>query len=210
MSRTRNNADSSMLIPTSTALNSTMYILGVTGTGSSQVPYVSTSFYFNASTNNFTTSGSITASGTITGSKVYNAVFNDIADFFEIDNELEIIEYGKCYVRYSNGDTNISNKYNQKGIVGIASDTFGYGLGRKDIGNKEIPIAVAGIVLAYVDQEYESGTPLTCSTDGFLTKINRLQAIIYPERIVGTFYKKESLENWNGIEVNNRHWVKVK
>lgn len=113
------------------------------------------------------------------------------------------------FVNGNYGKTDLSNEYCQEGIVGIASDTYGYGLGRKDIAN-EIPIAVAGIVLAFVDMEYPSGTPLTCTKDGYLTKMSRYKVTMYPERIVATFYKKESLENWNGIEVKGRHWVKIK
>lgn len=148
--------------------------------------------------------------GGLSASRVYNAVYNDIADYFEIDNELSEIEYGKCYVRYANGDTNISSEYNQQGIVGIASDTLGFGVGKKDIGNKEIPIAIGGIVLAYVDEIYETGTPLTTSENGYLTQMDRQTVSMYPERLVATFYKEEKQELWNDIEVKGRYWVKIK
>lgn len=148
--------------------------------------------------------------GGFAATRVYNAVYNDIADYFEIDNELETIEYGKCYVRYPNNITDVSSDYNQQGIIGIASDTLGFGVGKKDIGNKEIPIAIGGIVLAYCDKEYQTGTPLTCSKDGYLTEMDRQTVVMYPERIVATFYKEEQQEFWNDIEVKGRHWVKVK
>jgi hypothetical protein len=32
----------------------------------------------------------------------------------------------------------------------------------------------------------------------------------YPERIVATFWKKETINEWNGIIVAGRHWVKVR
>lgn len=182
-----------------TSTNATRYIMFATNYGSI--------YNFNVSSTKLTYNPS---TGGLTASKVYNSVYNDIADFFELDREIDIIEYGKCYVRLPEGDTILSSEYNQQGIIGIATDTYGYGLGKKDIGNKEIPIAIGGIVLAYTDKIYLPGTPLTCTENGILTEMDRQTASFYPERIVATFYKEEKQEFWNDIEVKERHWVKIK
>ena len=101
----------------------------------------------------------------------------------------------------------------QKSYIGIHSDTFGFLMGNEE-GKKKLNVAVAGFVLAYVDREYEVGTPLTCTTDGYLTEINFEDKMRYPERIVATYWKNEPNEEWGPenkkVRVNGRKWVKVK
>ena len=78
----------------------------------------------------------------------------------------------------------------------------------------EVPLAVSGWVLAYVDNEYECGTPLTNDENGNLTEISMDEKRNYPERIVAIYKKKEHEKLWGSagrkVEVNGRHWVKVK
>lgn len=150
--------------------------------------------------------------GDFYATKVYNAVWNDIADFFEVENEVEV-QPGRAYVLDEDGNARLSNCYMEEGIIGIASDTFGYGLGKKDIAN-EIPIGVAGIVLAYVQPNLRPGTPLTVGPNGVLVEMKPQDKPLYPERIVATFYRKEDRqtlgEGDNQIQVNNRCWVKIR
>ncbi len=142
-------------------------------------------------TQNITMSGNISGVNNITGSgqvtgftKVFNAVWNDLADFQELAGELV---YGKCYIDTLEGATLCTERC-QMSVIGIASDTFGFGVG-KDASSKEVPIAVAGWVLAYVDKEYAPGTPLTNDEYGNLTEITLEEKRNYPERIIG-IYKK--------------------
>ena len=74
----------------------------------------------------------------------------------------------------------------------------------------ELNCAVAGFVLAHVDKAYPSGTPLTTGKDGVLTKMKKKDLILHPDRLVANFWKLEVGEKWNGVEVNNRCWVKVR
>jgi hypothetical protein len=155
-----------------------------------------------------TSSGtSLTCSGTFTATKVYNAVFNDIADFLEIEEPLDEIQYGRCYVRTKDGKTRLSQEPKERGIIGIASDTYGYGLGKKDIGTREIPVAIGGFVLAFCDREYESGDLLTSGPDGVLTGISVEDS--RPGITVAMFHKTPASDEWNGIKVNGRYIVKV-
>lgn len=140
--------------------------------------------------------------------RVYNAVWNDLADFHLLDDELI---YGKCYYQSPSG-SKICTKKCQKGLIGIASDTYGISAGS----NKKIqtvPISVAGWVLAFVDNEYEAGTPLTTNKSGELTKMSFWRKILYPERMVATYGYKEKEEMWgppkSQVVVSGRHWVKV-
>jgi len=141
------------------------------------------------------------------GTKVFSAVWNDIADFIDVESTLNI-EFGYAYAY--NGNTHFkANKYAQIGIVGITTDTFGMSVGKKD-DMCQLPIAIGGFVLAHVDNIYATGTTLTCNSRGELTKANILTRIFNPERIIATFYKIEKEEEWNGIKVNNRNWVKIR
>jgi hypothetical protein len=143
--------------------------------------------------------------------KVYNAVWNDIADYIIIEEGTEK-EFGKVYC-YDGEKHFISNKRSQKGSVGISSDTFGFGVGAKGIKN-ELPIAIGGFVLAHIKGKAKSGDPLVSTKDGFLTKANLFERIFLSHRILATYYKDEKKEEWGSdtkkIKVNGRKWVKVK
>jgi hypothetical protein len=121
--------------------------------------------------------------------------------------------FGKCYYDTIEG-ARICTERCQKSSIGIASDTFGFGLGSGAHPAREVPIAVAGWVLAYVDREYDPGTPLVSAADGGLTAATREEKMEFPERIIGIYKKKELDSRWGPagrqIEVLGRHWVKVK
>lgn len=155
--------------------------------------------------------GGIWAAGGIRGNKVYNAVWNDLADCIPVDDECELIP-GYCYC-FDGEKYYKSSKYLDDGIIGVHSDTYGMHMGYKD-NCKQMDVAVAGFVLAYVDKEYPSGTPLTCTENGYLTKIEKSDKIEYPEKIIATYWKNEPSEYWGGekdkIKVNGRKWVKIK
>jgi hypothetical protein len=152
------------------------------------------------------TAGATTGTGTVYAGKVYGAVWNDIADYLEVDHDIKV-EFGRVYVRDAKGQTRLSKKRCEKGVIGIASDTYGMSVGKKGKGKKEIPIALAGIVLAYVDKEYISGTPLVCTKEGKLTKAGFFDR---SHNIIAKYYKPEKQKKWNGVVVNGRHWVKIK
>lgn len=151
----------------------------------------------------------LTGTSQFSAGKVWNAVWNDIADFQLLCDRLE---FGKCYFDTKDGAM-ICNKRCQMSVIGIASDTFGFGVGNRP-DNKQVPIAVAGWVLAFVDKEYECGTPLTNDEHGNLTAMTREEKLEYPERIVALYKRKEMEEFWGPenqkIAVKGRHWVKIK
>lgn len=151
------------------------------------------------------------ASGLIHGTKVEGAVFNDLADAIPV-GEGDVLEAGYCY-GFDGEHYTKTSKYMQKSYIGIHSDTYGFLMGHEE-GKEKLNVAVAGFALAYVDREYEVGTPLTCTTEGYLTEIKLEDKVKYPERIVATFWKNEPNEEWgpegNEVKVNGRKWVKVK
>ncbi len=156
-------------------------------------------------TGNQTFGGDKTISGNLSANKVYNAVWNDIVDFVEIDNNVSI-EYGKAYAR-RNGIVCLAN-VKDKGSLGIASDTYGFGVGKKD-DKRQIPIAIGGFVLAQVDKVYKFGTQLSFKKNGVITKASIFTRLFNPAKIVGIFDREEKEKFWNGILVKDRHWIKV-
>lgn len=155
--------------------------------------------------------GGLVATGNIKGGKVYNAVWNDLVDCIPVDPDCPL-EFGKCYC--FNGETYTqTSEYMQGNIIGIHSDTSGFEMGHK-LNTRELFIAVAGFVLAYVDKEYPVGTPLTCISRGFLTKLLDEDKRKYPERIVALYWKPENDRLWGNenhkVLVKGRHWVKVR
>jgi len=68
--------------------------------------------------------------------------------------------------------------------------------------------------MAFVDKEYEIGTPLTNDASGGLTEMKRFEVVMYSERLVA-IYKRKEFSEYIGTEdqkvlVNGRHWVKIK
>jgi hypothetical protein len=137
--------------------------------------------------------------------RVYNAVYNDMADFQDLN---DILIYGKCYIDTFKG-AKIATTRCQMGLMGIASDTYGQSCGI-DSDKIQVPISIAGWVLAYVDKEYETGIALTNDNEGNLTEMSREEKVFNPERLIATYKKPENSDYWNNVIVNGRHWVKVR
>ena len=145
------------------------------------------------------------------GDLITGAVFNDLADAIPV-GEGDVLEAGYCY-GFDGEHYTKTSEYMQKSYIGIHSDTYGFKLGHEE-GKEKLNVAVSGFVLAYVDKEYEVGTPLTCTSDGHLTEIKLEDKIKYPERVIATYWKNEPNEEWgpegNKVRVNGRRWVKIK
>lgn len=131
--------------------------------------------------------------------KLWASVFNDIADHLPLEDN-EHIEFGKAYVFNDSGKLKISSIKCQKGTCGISTNQYGISTGiNKHINT--IPISIGGIVNAYIDKKYKTGTALISGINGILTKANFLHKIFFPERIIGIYVKYIS---------NNEAIVKVK
>jgi hypothetical protein len=151
---------------------------------------------------------SATPTSKLSSPKVYNAVYNDIADFLEVEDSA-VVEFGYAYA-YDGKDHRKTSTYGDPCALGIASDTFGFGVGQKPEGTPQLPLAIGGFVLAYTRESYPPGTPLTSDKDGYLAAADTDLRVSHPERILATFYKEETGETWHDIMVAGRHWVKVR
>lgn len=151
---------------------------------------------------------SISTSGTITASKVYNAVWNDYAEF----RKAETIEPGRVIIEDTSGEMKISTERLQAG-ANIVSDTFGHAMGETD--ECKTPIAVAGRVLAYPLEDrnsYPLGAAVCTGPNGTVSLMTREEIMMYPERIVGVVSEIPEYDTWGTgkIVVNGRIWIKVK
>ena len=156
-----------------------------------------------------TDAGDMTAVGDIYANKVWDGVWNDLADFQDLADEYVP---GKCYSDTLEG-AKICRSRCQKSVIGILSDTFGFALG-KDEKKGQAPFAVSGWVLAYVEDDCEPGDPLTNDQHGNLIRMSPGEKSAWPERLVAIYKRPETSDYWgpdgNKILVNGRHWVKVK
>lgn len=147
--------------------------------------------------------------GEMYASKFWNSVWNDIVDYQDLKDEFVP---GKCYYDTLEG-AKICRERCQKSVIGILSDTYGMALG-VDSSKRKAPFAVAGWVLAYVEDECEPGDVLTNDEYGNLVRMREAEKAIWPERIVAIYKRPEPSDYWgtnqNKVHVNGRHWVKVK
>ena len=82
-------------------------------------------------------SGNLVTTGTITGSKVYNACYNGFGEVFRKDKD-EVIEYGDIVcIRYDGLAHKVNSEQDLDTIIGICSDTIGVQMGGKDIPKDE-------------------------------------------------------------------------
>ena len=180
-------------------------------TFSGPITFSSTTASTSTSTGAVVISGGLGVQGNIYGSKVWGCAWNDLADCIDVPESTDL-EYGYCYC-FDGENYYKSTEYLNDGIIGIHSDTAGFCMGKKE-NEKQMNVAVAGFVLAYVDKEYSVGTPLTCKENGILTKLKEEDISKNPHKIVGTFWKTEPCEKWGAegkeVEVNGRMWVRVK
>lgn len=176
--------------------------LGITGatTISSSLNVTGSATLAGAQINgNLGVSGDITANGDITGERVWNAVWNDIADAITVEQDIKF-EPGYAYA--FDGEKWFKTKGKDSPYFGIHSDTAGYILGL-DKESNQIHIAIGGFVLAHVDKIYPTGTFLTYGKDGILTKAKR------KDEKIAKFFKEEKRPLYKGREVMGRHWIKI-
>lgn len=141
--------------------------------------------------------------------RMYNAVWNDYAEFRQSKEQ----KPGICVQENDNGILTISDKRLIPG-AGIISDTYGYIEGETE--KAKTPIAVSGRVLAYTYQDrnnYHAGMAVCSAPDGTIDIMTREEIQKYPDAIIGIVSEIPNYEKWgidNSVNVNNRIWIKVR
>jgi hypothetical protein len=93
---------------------------------------------------------------------------------------------------------------------GVVSDTFGFAIGKTN--KAKIPLAVAGRVLVYTDEELHAGDVVCAGENGKACKMNEEEIANKPDRIVGIVSEIPTYDTWgeDNIPVNRRIWIRVK
>ena len=185
-------------LKTTNARDGNYYILGVTETINDTNKSVYHAGAINASQNQ----SGIYFDGT---GVIFGAAWNDFAEF----RKCEINTPGICVIESEESILKASRKYRESTCAYIISDTFGMVIGEKE--EDTVPVAVAGRVLAHVEkrEKLRIGDALKTAPGGKLARMNRIEKILYPDKIIGYVSEIPSYEKWNSINVNNRVWVKI-
>lgn len=159
-------------------------------------------------------SGGLGVAKNIVGNKVYNAVWNDYAECRE-SNETQP---GRVVRETIMGVMVKTEKRRMRGCK-IISDTYGTCMGETD--KAKTPIGVAGRVLAYPARDkskFYLGAPVCSGPNGTVDVMSRLEAILFPECIIGTVSEIPRYETWKAgtkknpteINVDGRIWIYVR
>lgn len=152
--------------------------------------------------------GDLTVNGSITGTTVYGAVWNDYAEY----REANTTEPGRVVCEHGDDTLRMSAERLQAGAA-VVSDTFGFAIGKTE--KAQTPIAVSGRVLVYTFEDrntYAPGDAVCAAPGGTVSKMSREEVMTYPERIVGSVSAVPQYETWGeaNVHVNGRIWIKVK
>lgn len=115
--------------------------------------------------------GNIDTSGTVRGTKIYNAVYNDYAETLQRSKEEQIEPGDLVYVREDGLVGKVTSDSQINSIIGICSDTAGVILGGKDIPEDERVIVgfVGQIWTKTLEQNIKPGQMLKVNKQGTLS-----------------------------------------
>ena len=146
--------------------------------------------------------------GVFSATKVFNAVFNDYAEYRQTIN----LEAGRVVVDNDDGSLKRASQRLQSGAQ-VISDTFGQAMGETD--ECKTPLAVAGRVLVYTYQNrenYHAGMAVCSAPNGTVDIMTREEIKEYPDCIIGIVSEIPQYKTWGteNVKVNGRIWIKVK
>ena len=185
----------------STNTSSKIFLIGATSQDANPQTYSQSNCFLRAITSGSTTYG-------LEAYKVYNAVFNDYAEYRTTIN----LAPGHIVIDQDNGSLVCTSKRLQPGAQ-VISDTFGHSMGETD--TAKTPLAVAGRVLVYPYQpreNYHAGMAVCSAPDGTVDIMTREEIRDYPDCIVGIVSEIPQYETWgsDNVKVDGRIWIKVK
>lgn len=155
-----------------------------------------------------TVTGGVGIKGSLNADSISGAVWNDYAEYREIDQE---VEAGYCVCENGDGKVSLSTKRLQK-LPMIVSDTFGFSIGK--INETDVPIAVCGRVLAYTDKpisKFRIGDWVCAGKNGRISKMNFIERLFFPDRKVGIVSSFPSQETWGSgnVPTKDRIWIRI-
>lgn len=132
----------------------------------------------------------INTEGYFYATRVYNAVYNDLAEFMY---KAEDAEPGDVMIQTSNGLIK-SQKHGDARVVGVYSDTYGYALGAEEE-DKKIPIGISGTVFVKIDGKFKIGDMVIASKNGKARKANFLEKFFNRDALVGKILQDNTKES---------------
>ena len=174
-------------IKTTAVTNTNYYLTGVASNALNDLKY-NTSIY-------------------VSGSVIFGAAWNDYAELRRIKDK---VEPGNCV--YENGDGSMSKTTDRlQPAPAIISDTYGMCIGANENGSR--PIAVCGRVLAFIEEKVtisDAGRAVCSGKNGTVSLMTREEIKEYPDRIVGYVSEIPDYDEWNGVKINGRIWIRIK
>lgn len=163
---------------------------------------------FSPETGALVVNGDMGVGGQINANSVSGAVWNDYAEYREIEEE---VAPGYCVCELGNGKVKKTSRRLQK-LPMIVSDTFGFSIGK--INETDVPIAVCGRVLAYTDKpisKFRIGDWVCTGKNGKVSKMNFIERLLFPDRKVGIVSSFPSQETWGSgkVSTKDRIWIRI-
>ena len=152
---------------------------------------------FYTGTTNPTNSNRLNYDGYFYATRVYNAVYNDIAEFMYKAEDCNA-EPGYVMVQTEEG-LKPSFQRADKRVVGVYSDSFGYALGAS-FTNRKIPVALTGRVKVYIAEPVEIGDYVVSGPNGFATKATE-EDLRNPAVIIGKVLQNKNDSKPEKIEI---------
>lgn len=163
---------------------------------------------YKSSTNNQLATSIDVDNGWLIANKVFNAVFNDYAEYRKTIN----LTPGHIVVDNDDGTLSCTTERLMPGAQ-VISDTFGSSMGLSD--ECQTPLAVAGRALVYTYQyrsKYHAGMAVCSAPGGTVDIMTREEIKEYPDCIIGIVSEIPDYDTWgtDNVKVNGRIWIKVK
>ena len=154
---------------------------------------------FNVGGNQYN-SGDITANGDILGNRVFNAVWNDIAEHMPSDGSTQPGDLVKLDVAHHSFRVTKLNDYdpNIHHYIGIHSENPGFIVGQNNEYEYGIYVALKGMVYANIACVYNVGTRLYLTPNGIITHYDRMVNEIDIRNLI---YLGLVIENKNRIKL---------
>lgn len=154
---------------------------------------------FYAGSSDPTNSDRLNYDGYFYATRVYNAVYNDLAEFMHYNDNFSV-KAGQVMIQ---GTISLmpSQKRADPKVIGVYSDTYGFALGADTSDPEAIPIGLAGKVKVFIEGSVEPGDELVSAKDGRAIKANLIERLFKRQCIIG-----KALEQG----INSRIWMLIK
>jgi len=152
------------------------------GTGDS-ITFTTGSRTFTGSTDVASSGGSgVVQTGYFAADRVYNAVWNDLAEYILSDEKIELP--GRIYSSYKDGKIELTRKRACSKVIGLCSDSAAYVMKSENKEKGAVLIAMSGTVSAWVREKINPGDLLVSDKDGYISRARWYEKLFKPYSIV--------------------------